>query len=285
VVLAAFLAALLVAACGGGADRADRADRADQADRGLAVSAHVVPDPTVPELRVLAPDGDGPWPVVVALHGSGGRGQDMVELATRVARAGAVVFVPTYHTDIGSAEGLNRAGDDVSCSYLVARRTAHEYGGDLSRPVTVVGWSLGADLAVLGVLGPRDDPHAGRCPGDPPRPDVVVALSGCFYRFQGRPVTWFDDLAGWTGKDAHVHLAAGDHDTTCPASQTDRLARSLRAEGYEVAVTRLRSADHGAPIFHRESDGRWQVVPDDPSGDRAVSIVTDAIDAAGATTD
>ena len=104
-----------------------------------------------PALRVLAPDGKGPWPVVVALHGYGGTGRDMVELATRVARAGAVVFAPTYHTDLRTAQGLVRARD-ISCAYRIALRSARRYGGDLSQPITVVGWSLGADLSVLGAL-------------------------------------------------------------------------------------------------------------------------------------
>ena len=267
-------ALLLVAACGGGADDGT----AGGAGREPAVTAHVVPDPTVPDLRVLVPAGDGPWPVVLALHGVGGTGKDMVALATRVARTGAVVFVPTYHTDVGSVTGLTRAGDDLSCAYRVARRRAPAYGGDLGRPVTVVGWSLGADLAVLGVLGPRDDdPTAGRCPGEVPQPDVGVGLSGCYYRFAGRPVSWFTDLSDWTGKDAAVHLVAGDRDTTCPARQTDRLARSLRAEGYDVAVTHLASANHGAPVFHDDRHGTWQVITDDPAGDRTVEVISEAV--------
>jgi hypothetical protein len=64
----------------------------------------------------------------------------MVQLATRVASAGNVVFVPTYHSDLSTTEDLTQASDDVACAYQLARRTAHEYGGDLSQPVTAVGW-------------------------------------------------------------------------------------------------------------------------------------------------
>jgi len=228
-------------------------------------------------LRVLALDGDGPWPVVFALHGSGGTGQDMVALGTRLAKAGIVVFAPTYNTDLSTPEGLTRASDDIVCAYQAARRTAPRYGGDLTRPVTVVGWSLGADFGVLGVLGPPTDRRAGRCPGDVPRPDVVVALSGCYYEFNGNPVTWFDDLTGWSNKTANVHLVDGGDDATCPAPQTERLAASLRTEGYDDAVTRLSSASHGAPIFHDERGGRWEVVKDDPAGERTVNVILGAI--------
>lgn len=265
-----FLAALIAVAAACGAEGV----------REQTVTSHVISGSTVPDLRVVAPEGSGPWPVVMALHGFDGTGKDMVALATRVARAGAVVFVPSYHTDLSTAEGLQRAGDDLSCAYRIARRRASEYGGDVSRPVTVVGWSLGADLGVLGVLGPPDDPSTGRCPGDVPRPDVVVGLSGCYYEFDGNPVTWFDDLTGWTHKDADIHLVVGDDDTTCPAAQTDELADSLRAVGYDVAVTHLRSANHGAPILHDDRDGQWRVIEDDPAGEQTVEVIVEAIGSA-----
>jgi dienelactone hydrolase len=269
--MAASLASVAVA-CGGGDD--------DE----LTVTSRAISDPATPELRVLAPDGDGPWPVVMALHGLGGTGQDMIELGTRLAEAGIVVFVPTYNTDFSTREGLTRASDDLGCAYQVARRDAPDYGGDLTQPVTAVGWSLGADLVVLGGLGPPTDTSTARCPGEVPDPDVIVAISGCYYEFEGNPVTWFDDLTGWSNKSTDVHLVDGDNDTTCPASQTERLATSLRAEGYVVTVTQLTSASHPAPIFHDERDGQWQVIPDDPAGEQAVEVILNAITAAQDTT-
>ena len=126
----------------------------------------------------------------MALHGVGGSSQDMVELATRVASAGAVVFAPTYHSDFATMEDLVRAGDDISCAYQLARRTAPEYGGDLTQPVTAVGWSLGADLVLLGSLQePAGEADDGRCPGPVPRPDVIVGISGCYYEYDGKPVS------------------------------------------------------------------------------------------------
>jgi len=262
-------AALAAGACGGSGDGNGGSDAPRVVDRALSA-------PGVPALRVLAPERGGPWPVVLALHGFNGTGEDMVELATRVAATGAVVFVPSYRTEMGTARGLQQAGDDLGCAYRAARRDAAEYGGDLARPVTVLGWSLGADLAVLGSLGPTD-PSAGRCPGDLPRPDVVVGISGCYYRFQDGPVGWFADLDRWPRTTASVHLVAGDEDTTCPATQTDELARSLEAAGYDVAVDHLASADHPAPVFHEDDGGQLRVVPDSPAGERVVDIVAAAI--------
>jgi dienelactone hydrolase len=264
--------ATVAVACGGGGD--------DE----LTVTSQVVSDATAPDLRVLAPEGEGPWPVVVALHGLGGTGQDMVELGLRLAEAGVVVFAPTYNTDLSTPEGMTRASDDIVCAYQVARRVAPDYGGDLTQPITAVGWSLGADFVVLGGLGPPTDSSTGRCPGDVPDPDVVVGLSGCYFEFEGNPVTWFDDLTGWSNKSADVYLVDGDSDTTCPASQTETLATSLRTEGYDVTVTQLSSANHPAPIFHDEIDGQWQVITDDPAGEQAVDVIIDAITTARDTT-
>ena len=62
------VAAATVAACGGSG-----------AHQRFTVTSRDVSDPTTQDIRVLAPDVKGNWPVVVALHGVNGSGQDMVE--------------------------------------------------------------------------------------------------------------------------------------------------------------------------------------------------------------
>jgi dienelactone hydrolase len=264
----ACVAVMLAVECGGQGGK-----------RGLTVTSQVVSDSATRDLRVLAPQDEGTWPVVVALHGVGGSGEDMVELATRLATAGAVVFAPTYHSDLTTTEGLLRAGDDISCAYQLARRAAPELGGDLTQPVTAVGWSLGADFVLLGSL---QEPagETGRCPGQVPRPDVVVGLSGCYYEFEGQPVNWFDDVTSWRTTGADIYLVEGERDTVCPAWQTEKLAGALRAAGHRVELVELNGANHYAPVFHDERNGQWQVITDDPAGDQTVQIILDAIAAA-----
>jgi dienelactone hydrolase len=250
-------------------------------DQHLTVTSRVISDPTTQDIRVLAPEAKGNWPVVVALHGLNGSGRDMVELATRVARAGSVVFVPTYHSDLRTTDDLIRASDDLACAYPLARRTAPDYGGDLGQPVTAVGWSLGADFVLLGSLqGPDGEADTGRCPGQVPRPDVVVGLSGCYYEFDAKPVSWFDDMTGWANKDAEIRLVDGDRDTTCPGWQTEKLAAALRDAGYQGDVTGLDGANHVAPVFHDMRNGQWQVITDNAPGERTVQVIVDAIAAA-----
>jgi len=265
---AAVVAAALLVACGSGSGRSS----------GLPVSTTVVSDPNTQDIRVVQPQTKGTWPVVLALHGFRGSGEDMVELGTRLARAGTVVFAPTYRTDVTTADGLANAGDDISCAYQLARRTAAEHGGDLSRPLTAVGWSLGADLAVLGSLQAASGGTGSElCPGQAPRPDIVVGVSGCYYEFEGQPVTWFDDVTSFGNKDIDVYLLAGDQDTTCPAWQSEKLASELRAAGHHVELVQLHSANHYAPVFHDLRNGDWQVITNDPAGEQTVQAILDAI--------
>lgn len=266
----AAVAAALMVACGG------------DDENGLTVRSQVVSDTTTQDIQLLTPETQGNWPVVLALHGMSGKGEDMVELGTRLAHAGAVVFAPSYNTDITTTEGLARTSDDLVCSYQLARRTATEHGGDLTQPFTVVGWSLGADLAMLGGLQGSGENTSTRCPGDVPRPDVVVGLSGCYYEFEGTPVTWFDDVSTWGNKSAHIYLTDGDRDDVCPAWQTEKFATALRAAGYQVDVVQLHDANHFAPVFHDLRGDQWQVITDDPAGDQAVKTILDAMTGAGA---
>ena len=250
-------------------------------DRSFTVTSEVISDPTTQDIRVLAPQAKGMWPVVIALHGVGGSGHDMVELGTRLARAGAVVFAPTYRSNFDTVEELVRAGDDISCAYQLARRVAPDYGGDLSQPVTAVGWSLGADFLLFGSLEPpAGEDDGGRCPGQVPRPDVVVGISGCYYEFEGKPVSWFDDVTSWSNKGLDIHLVDGDRDTVCPAWQTEKVAAALTAAGYHVGVVKLEAANHYAPVFHDVRNGQWQMITDDPAGEHTVRVILDAIAAA-----
>jgi dienelactone hydrolase len=261
-----FCAVLLAVACGGRDARSDES----------SVTSQVVSDATTQDIHVFAPQATGTSPLVVALHGIDGSGQDMGEFATRLARSGMVVFAPTYRSDLTTPDGLSQAEADIVCGYRFARTTASQHGGDLTQPVTALGWSLGADFAVLGGLSPGPSPD-DPCPGDKPPPDVVVGISGCYYEYEGKPITWFDDVSSWGNKDADFYLLAGDEDTTCPAWQSQKLASALRDAGYHVNLIRLPGADHYAPIFHEMRNGEFQAVTKDPAGRRAVQVVLDAI--------
>jgi len=122
------------------------------------VTSEVVSREATKDMLVFSPDAEGSWPVIVAFHGVGGDPKDMAEIATRLAREGNVVFAPTYGTDIATQEGVDQAGMDAECGYRLARSIAADYGGDLTQPVTFVGWSLGASAALAIGLTEEIDP-------------------------------------------------------------------------------------------------------------------------------
>ena len=149
-----------------------------------------------------------------------------------------MVFAPTYGTDITTQEGVARAAVDAECGYLFARSIAAEYGGDLDQPVTFVGWSLGASAALAVGLTEEIDPTGEfvSCFDQVPRPDNIVAISGCHY--EGGQLDLVDTEA-WGNKEADIFLLAGEKDTNCPAWETEDAAAEMRSAGYGVDLLML----------------------------------------------
>ena len=256
--------------------------QSNEATGRYPVTTEVISNPTTQEIQVFAPKAKGTWPVVLALHGVGGTGQDMAELGTRVAAGGAVVFAPTYRTDLTTEEGFIQAASDDECAYRFIRSTASQHGGDLAQPMVFVGWSLGASFAVAGGLQEQIDPTGQYLPcfGEVPRADVIVAINGCYFEYQGNEVTApAFDPSQWGNKDADIYLLTGDQDTTCPSWQSEQAATALTSAGYHVTLVHLPGASHYAPVFHDLRNGESVVVPDDPAGDQTVKVILDAINA------
>ena len=262
---------VLAAACGGG-------------DSDYEVTSAVVSDETTQDILVFEPQGEGPWPVVFALHGIDGAAEDMTEIATRLAREGFVVFAPTYRSDVTTNEGLLETVVDVECGYRFIRSIAAEHGGDLDQPMTFVGWSMGATLALQGGLTEEIDPSGEivSCFPEVPRADVIVAISGCHYDFDfgEEAVVDFYNPSAWGNEDADVVLVAGDADTNCPPRHSEGAAAELRSAGYNVELEMLQGADHFAPVFHDYVNGKMIEAPDDPAGEQTVEVILDAIAAA-----
>jgi poly(3-hydroxybutyrate) depolymerase len=138
---------VIAGACGG-----------EETERGVGVTSEVVSHESTQNIRVFAPERVGAWPVVFALHGIDGSADHMAELGWRQAREGLVVCAPNCRTDLTAWEGAIDLVRDIECGYRFARSIAADYGGDLHHPVTFVGWSLGASLAIQGGLDEHIDP-------------------------------------------------------------------------------------------------------------------------------
>jgi dienelactone hydrolase len=256
-----------------------------ESDSAYDVTTQVVSHESTRDIQLFEPRGEGPWPVVFALHGINGSGEDMTEIGTRLASNGLLVFAPTYRSDLTTNEGLLETVVDVECAYRYARSIAAEHGGDLEQPMTFVGWSMGATLALQGGLTDEIDPEGQivSCFPEVPRADVIVAISGCHYDFdfdEGAVVEFFDP-SSWGNEDAEVVLIAGDEDTNCPPRHSEDAAAELRSRGYATELVMLDGADHFAPIFHEYvGDDRMVPVDDDPAGERTVEAILDAVSAA-----
>lgn len=230
------------------------------------VTSSVIKGPTGQDVLVFAPDADGSWPVVFALHGVNGRAENLAGLGTALAREGLVVFAPTYRTDLSTEAGLVQLVADAECGYRMARDVAGDYGGDLGQPLTFVGWSLGATFALQGGLDTEVDPTGQYldCGPEVPRADAVVAISGCHYEYQDRPWTFLDP-AEWTNKEARVVVVAGGKDPVCMPWQSERAVDQLRSSGFDPRLIIIEGADHAAPIH-----------PDD-AGEQTVRAILDVI--------
>lgn len=258
------VAALVTVACGD-----------DDGEGRYEVTTQTVSDPTTQDILLLEPDAEDRWPVVLALHGIDGDAEQMAPLAERVAATGALVFAPDYRTDVTTEQGIIDLVRDTECGYRYARTVAGDHGGDLARPVAWVGWSLGAVVAVQAGLDETLDPTGGdivTCFTDVPRPDVIVAVDGCY-----EEVGAAFDPGEWSNADAKLVVVAGEDDTVCPPDQSERLVDELDRRGYDAQLVRLEGADHFAPVFHRYVDGDMVETPGSAAGDRVVQLIADAL--------
>ena len=241
-------------------------------DAEYEVSDKLTTHETTQSIWVWAPDAEGSWPVVYALPGGfGDAKRDLEVLATELASHGIVVF-GTYMPGSGGVGAFKQASE---CGYRFARSVAAEYGGDLSQPVTILGFSMGATGALYHGLDADYGPTGSyeECFTGAPRPDVVVSLAGC-HLWGGFPAY----MSEWGNRDADLVLVSGAEDAECPTEQTDYAQSELQEQGYEVTRIELADANHGEFIF-LDADDNWQpVASDHPTSQEVVQIVLDAIE-------
>ena len=246
------------------------------------VTSTIVSHETTRDVHVRAPDAEGPWPVVNALHGLGGRAADMAIMAEALASRGFVVFAASGRTTEAVEQGrFDDLVRDTECGYRFARTIAEDYGGDLDQPVTMVGYSFGASGALsFGLEEAAFGPGGAyeECFSGAPRPDVIVAVSGCHYEFEGSSFGF--DTTGFGNNDAALVLVVGENDPVCAPWQSEDAADALAAEGYDVDFVEIPNGNHFSVIFHDLVDDEWLTAPEEPAGHAVVETILDAIDAA-----
>jgi len=144
---------------------------------------------------VYVPAGEGPWPVVVALHGAPVyKGNSFTTRPARAAaEAGMLVFAPNWvaqwpHLSDMDAEFVRIGRSVQACALAFAQQEAAEYGGDSTRTV-VYGYSAGATSGASLVLGPPADLPPGCLAQSPPVAPVGAVLGDAEYISYP---TWWD---------------------------------------------------------------------------------------------
>ncbi|MFF5989245.1 alpha/beta hydrolase [Prauserella flavalba] len=103
--------------------------------------------------RIYVPEGEGPFPVVLYLHGGGfvGGGLDVVDGPVRALAAGtgAIVVAATYR--LAPEAKFPAAHDDTFQALRWAAKEVTAYGGDPAR-LAIAGDSAGGNLAVSAAL-------------------------------------------------------------------------------------------------------------------------------------
>jgi acetyl esterase/lipase len=225
------------------------------------------PEGTPLRMDIYRPEGPGPHPAVVLVHGGGWIGGSKAghqATGTMLARNGYVACAIDYR--LAPQFPYPAAFDDCQRAVRWVRARASEYGVNPKR-VGALGDSAGGHLvALMGVRKIRDNSDAALARFSS-RPDAVVALYGAFelvrmwdIEMAHRPLTaWLgggpegrEKLYAETSPVTRVdHKACpfliihGNADPVNPEEQSHLLHEALRAAGVESTLLILEGAGHG----------------------------------------
>lgn len=176
-----------------------------------------------------------PAPLIVLLHGRGGRAEDLADLWLPSAAAiGAVVVAPEAFTPLGRGFQWLKADDAV---YRV--RQAIEYAASLfpvdRRRVVVAGFSQGAHVALV-AASRHPELFAG-----------VIAIAAC-----DRDGVELQRLG--TGPRPRLYLAAGSEDPV--HSECRRMAKRYRQMDFQVETRTYPGYGHEFPQNYRSEFDR-----------------------------
>lgn len=223
-------------------------------------------DGEVVRLDVVRPRGEGPFPVVVGIHGGAwmlGRKENIRHSGTYLARRGIMSVLINYR--LALEHPWPACAEDVTAALRWVKTNAAIYGGDPTR-VGIYGDSAGGHLAAYGAL---------KIAGDPERADDLPQISAlaCWYgvfdmaKFSRIPWRRTPQILGSLFPDGGAYSAAKlaaasprsylDSATRLPPtilfaagadplySQSTMFARELRARGCDVVLKKYMRNIHG----------------------------------------
>ena len=195
-------------------------------------------------LDVYVPLGDGPFPVVVLIHGLPSSKDDPYQswTAAAAAEAGMAVFVPDWNPTPPSrprTTDLREAFATTACALAYAEQEAESYGGDPTRVVTS-GFSAGALEAAWLALGHDVGIPEGCVAGGIPYRPVGAVLGDSEYFLHSR----YFDQAFDADPDGMQEITSAIVD---PAHWPDDLSARFR----------IWYAESSPPIVIRRFEDAW----------------------------
>ena len=205
------------------------------------------------------------WPVILALHGVGERGNDGL-LQTTVGLAGAIRRHPERFPAIvvfpqARADGTpGWQGPGGRAALTAVEKAITEFSGDLSR-VYLTGLSAGGNGAWY---------LASHNPG---RFAAVAVICGFISEFRSKssdvvypalePASEPDPYAAMARRVSHlpIWIFHGDADGVVPVEESRRIAAALKAIGADVQYTELPGVGHNAwdPAYDRPDLFEWML--------------------------
>lgn len=237
------------------------------------------------KLDLYLPDGPGPFPLVINIHGGGFRegGKDMLEPAILDALRARGIAVATIDYRLSGEARFPAAIVDAKAAVRFLRANAARYRLDPERFVAF-GQSAGGNLAsligttgntdafgdpalgnpgvsarvsaVIDWYGPNDfllmDPQA-RAQGCPPDHDAAESFESAYL---GAPIATVPDKVKAANPITYIDAADppfllqhGSKDCLVPVGQSTILEAALKKAGVPVELDMLEGADHGDTSF------------------------------------
>jgi carboxymethylenebutenolidase len=177
-------------------------------------------------IDVFVPSKAGRYPIVLALHGSGGLYSGYQQFPQMLADRGFAVFLPHFFEATGTSWATPNAIPEKFPAWMVAISDALDFAQDQpqadARQIGIVGFSLGAYLGLS--LGSQQS-----------RVKAVVDFFG------GLP----DHFAEQVRHLPPVLILHGDRDTVVPVAEAQKIEAIYGAKGAEYEMKIFKNAGHG----------------------------------------